>query len=250
MKKVNNIIVVIIILIVSLFNGYTFARYAKESKKDFSYIAKEFYFESDMLVHEDEEIPIYKLMDGSDTISFNIFAHPIHDTLNITETDINYDVIVKDKDGNIVKELLDNELTIVDNEALINIHSLDSGIYEIEAKSIYPYSKVLKGKFILTGVLDDIDWYVIDESESPLLTLYVSTQSYEGNVTISWLDGLIPNTSIEQMEDAIRESKQHTIYLNSYSEYKIEFFKEGSILDNNYTQKKDDNTGDFIISKI
>lgn len=244
------IVQIIIALVITMFNGYTLARYITEEKKNSLYEAKRFYFDSNMLVENETDIRKAYIKEGISGIRLVLYGHPIDDNINITEVDITYDLEVFNSSNELIYSEYNNVITKDSPEKTIQFYGLDNGEYRVVATATSPYTKTLYGSFVLSGLDNNIYWWIADNAGDAVATMYISTENASGTFEISWKEGLIPNTAIKQMEDAVASLGKHNIEFNKYSEYKIEFFKDGSVLNTDFTQTKDDNTGQFWVSKV
>lgn len=233
--------IIITVFVISCITIPAFAKYVNLNDKDLNIEAEEFYFTSNLLEMPSTggTFPEYTLGIGVDKINFSL--NNFEDDLRINSDDITYEIVVKDSSDNVV---YNNNGTIIangnKNTQNYEVSSLSAGIYVVEVTSLSPYSKTLKGRFILQDTNEDINYSVSDGLGSTIVMLTISVTDYSGNINIAWPVGVLPDNSDPLMAGAI-DCSNYTIYFNSYSEYTFIFFKTDS--------SKVYTNSDFIISK-
>ena len=213
--------------------GGSLAKYIQEKTADLVYEAKNFYFESDLL--SDNTNPAAYTYDiGTDTISFKLKNNI--DDLRCSEVEISYTVKLTDIQGNIVKDKDGNDVTeltgvlsknLIDSD-IIEFNNLPSGNYLVTAKAISPYAKTIQGSFVLTENNNEIIYSVNDSVNSPILLLTILAIDYEGDINISWPEGLAPDSTNEYFENINTgySAGNITVTYESNSEYTFQFFKK------------------------
>lgn len=216
-----NIIFNIIVLVVipCLIIGTSVAKYIKEREVDTAYNAKSFYFESDLL-EENIADAEYSYAQGIDSITFYLKNNA--DSLRYSEVDINYtvtlkkaDTVVDTKTGTIPKGEV--------NAVAVQFDNLDAGEYVVTAEATSPYSKTLTGKFTLAGVDKTLTWDLVDSANSPIVEITVTSEGYEGLITITYPEGIQPDNTDEKLETVT--STYVTSNFKKNSSYTYTFFK-------------------------
>lgn len=224
---------VLLILLVSIFNGYTFARYLNSEKYNIAYIADEFEIESNLLVTDGNSFPVYEIQKGLDVISFELHSRGLGN-------EVKYDINIYDSKMNIINKIDKQSLNV--NETII-LNDIEPGNYFIEVETCEPYKQNLGAYFNLENDADDLEWYVIDKPGNAMLELYITTEDSSGTIEVSWIEGLIPNTAINYLSEANRDTGKHEVFMEKYSTIKLEFFKDGTLLNTDLTQKN----GEFAV---
>ncbi|MBR3786248.1 MAG: hypothetical protein IKJ77_07570 [Firmicutes bacterium] len=212
-------LLLIFVLLLSLSVGLH-AKYIDTEDKDVAAIAKNFYFESDLLTASTGAMPQYTLEAGVDDITFVLRNYP--DELRESEVDIHYEVTLE-KEG-VTKEKKTGELKINQKVENITFSDLEPGVYEVKAKATKPYVSLLHGRFTLIGIDEELYYSVSDAPGSPNIKVTITTTDYAGTVKISWPDGVLPDNTEEMLETA--KGKNCEITVKAQSEYVLQFFKE------------------------
>ena len=224
----------VLMAILLAFNGYTLAKYIKETTKEPLYAAENFYFESDLLkeASSDADIPSYTLQDGSTIISFTLKNYP--DELRTSELDITYTaVLYKDGETDPADTKTGTINGLAKNDAVVefDIPASDSSTTYLVEVTAAPYETTLKGKFVIPPKSPELSFSVSDAPGSAVLRLTVTTGNYAGNATIYWPQEVLPDNTDPLMTDATGSS--HTVrFEKDYSEYTFIFFKTNP--SNNY----------------
>ena len=230
-----------LLVILLTFSGYTAAKYVRSQKEEPLYVAKSFYFESDLLEApaSNGEIPKYTLQDGESTIAFQLKNYP--DDLRTSEVDITYTVKLTTTDGMAVTDQIDKEGTLGSNAQTaipVSFTGLSAGSYLVTAVATDPYISTLQAEFTIEGLSMDINSSVRDGAGSPNLMVTVTTTDYEGHITISWPDGVLPDNTDPLLETVSGNSC--TVNMKKHSEYTFQFFK---------TNTKEDYTNKITVTK-
>lgn len=223
----------LLFLIPFLFWGVALAKYIMTKNQNLLYEAQAFYFESDLLYDNTNQLS-YTYPKGSDSINFILKNNT--DELRYSEVTIEYQVSITDINGNSIKDKNGDEIENVEgtlnkgqiNSTEIEFDNLKPGVYVITAESTNPYHKQLKANFILNESIYDIDHTVNDAKESSVLNLTITTEDYQGDIKISWPQGVTPNNNdpfFKNINSGYNESNT-TINFNANSEYVFLFFKE------------------------
>lgn len=231
-KKIKILIgIMVIILVVTGSIIPILAKYIKKINNNVQINSTDFYFTSDLLdvpaingiPATNGTFPEYILGKGTNTITFNLNNY--EDDLRFTTVDIDYEIKVTNS-SNIVVFEENGTLNAISskNSKKIDIASLSSDIYIVEVTSTSPYTKQLKGKFIIQDVDNDITYTVSDGLGSTVVMLTISVNDYSGNINIKWPNEVFPDNSDPLLKDAINTTN-YTVNFNSYSEYTFVFFK-------------------------
>lgn len=213
---------VTLLAVLIVFSGYTAAKYVRSQKEEPLYVAKSFYFESDLLeaLEGNGEIPKYTLQDGESTIAFQLRNYP--DDLRTSEVDIACEVVLSGDSMADQKRTVIFEKNTQDKES-VSFENLSPGTYQVTAEAVMPYSKILQAEFTVAAFSQDIKSSVRDGAGSPNLMVTVTTTDYEGHITISWPDGVLPDNTDPLLEKASGNSC--TVNMKKHSEYTFQFFK-------------------------
>lgn len=209
----------LLLAVVVLFNSYTLAKYFMEEDREELYVAKNFYFESDLLSVATGAIPHYTLKAGEDTISFDLMNYP--DALRSSEVDISYTVVLT-KDG-AEKKSTSGTIAVGQNSVSVSFDGLDAGTYVVTATATGPYTQTLQGRFTVVGADYGLSYSVNDAAGSPNIKVTVTTTDYFGNIVISWPGSVLPDNTDPLLQNATEGS--HTIEVKAQSEYTFQFFK-------------------------
>lgn len=245
-KEINVKKLLIIVSIVILFTltliGRTITRYIGKEKNETAYIAQSFYFESSLL-SDSSTVPSYTLKNQVDSISIDL--NNFEDNLRYSDVAIDYIVSITDLNGNQVNDKNDNLIPnktgqfsakskTTKNEEFSN---LKKGTYIVTAQAVSPYTKTIKANFIILGSDEDISYFVSDVNGSSVMKLTVTTSEYNGNIRISWPNGLAPDSTDPKLASINSgfSAGECTVHFEAYSEYTFQFFKQ------NPTQKFEKN---------
>lgn len=224
--------IVLLILISLLFLEISYSKYVDEKKQETVYRGTDFYLESSMLQNS-ITVPIYTYEKGINTITVDLNNYI--DELRFSEVSINYEVSITDTNGNAVTDKNDKPIMektgtlskLSKKTENITFDNLKSGTYVVTAKSLGPYSKTIKANFIITENDNSIEYTVNDSVDSNILQLTVSTKDYNGNIKISWPEGLLPNSTDPKLAGINTGSSAGNVIIsfNANSEYTFQFFK-------------------------
>ena len=231
--KNKNILLIISFVIFLGFFSYSLAKYIDDRKKEFLYEAKAFYFESNYL-NDIASVKSYTLEKGIDYVEFDIENNI--DQLRYSDVTINYTVTLTDLEGNAVKDKSGASVspitaTLANGSIKKNTHrfsNLKGGVYVVNAISKKPYTKTIRANFIITNDNTSISYSVTDTANSPILQLTVNTNDYNGNIKITWPDGVTPDNTNSLFTDVTSgyTSSNKTISVVKNGEYTFQFFKQ------------------------
>ena len=219
-KRILIVTILLLLVLVIPGGGVLFAKYAAVEYSENAYVARNFYFESDMLAESSGAVPQYSLKAGVNEISFLLMNHP--DNLRFSEVDIDYTVTIT---GEGINETLP-EMTLTGNRKTseeIRYAVSEPGTYTVTAVATAPYTKTLQAKFTVTGKDEEISINVGDAAGSPNIKVTVTTADYEGDIIITWPAGVVPDNTDPLLRDASGNSC--TVHVKKNSEYTFQYFK-------------------------
>ena len=230
---------VMIMALLAIFSTVLMASYVYrvDIRSYFATAVKDFYFTSNLLTDQ-ENIPTYQIShnwqsNNPATISFELRNY--QDPLNASTCDIAYNVkttpVGSATSGTIIAGGAEG------NKKAINLNiPAPQTVAPVEvlvtATATAPYSKILRGKFIITPA---ISYQLAENADSPLATLEISlAQSTEPTreVTISWPQGAAPDMTNPLVMAAANggtldlTSGTLTTTLNTAAVYELIFFKD------------------------
>ena len=219
------------------------AKYIKQNNtKNNSATAKEFYFESDLLDGKEHEVVATKAADGTATASVTIRLKNYADELRYSETEIQYEVSVTEKnsdegtdtdpneqseDSNIV---ITGDTGTIDagakNHADVTLSNLEAGkTYVVTAATSNIYQKTLTGTINVVAPDDTLYAYVRDNTQYIEVTVW--TTDYAGEVTLKYDNKtLLPDNTDTKMRDV--STTNATFYQGSWeanTSHVFRFFK-------------------------
>jgi len=202
--KINFIICLILLLIIIYITPkfFTFARYVYSVAYEHYLSAKDFYFTSDKLSLAHTEYEVTNNWSGAETYQVIVNMSSKRNDLAMTESDIEYTVTYTCSE-NITCALDKSRGTIIgtgnngvnEDAFTVNINpangtALSDGEIawvDITATATSPYSQTISGKLIFEVGTSDISYEIIDEANSPYLTLnIINSTSVNTNVTLSY----------------------------------------------------------------
>lgn len=191
----SNICIIVFITVISLFVGYSSAKYLYQINGDSLFRAKEFYFESNLLRNEDVE---YILNPNTTEISFTLTNSL--DELRTAEDDIEYVISVDNgatlskSSGSLIKNVVSSEL--------ITLSNLEKGnTYTVTATGKAGYKKTLEAKFTVSDSDKNL-WKHLDVNDEYVL-LTVWTENLSGEISIDFPAGLIPDNTDNIMSNVV-----------------------------------------------
>ena len=248
MKK-KGLFVTLLVVIISILTLITYSKFKYNSMWDYYFSSKSFYLESDNL-SVDNKITTNNLWDGS-KVYFNVKNYNNDDL--ITSDDINYEVRCATNSMDVKCYLNDTKSSIIegsiksgDKKDVSLYFTLESELdysdieVSIFLKSLSPYQKELKGKYVLHKINDLDNRLTYDVINNKLY----STLNIKNNLTEDKCVNVnIINNNIRVLEDNnISDSSTNDDgYINSFnvnitrnSTYSIKLFSS-----NNTTITKD-----------
>ena len=200
-----------------------------------------FYFTSDRLTEEGNE---YQLSPETEALSIELRND--QDGNRWSDTPVHYIYQVK-KDGEEQEEkggegILYPQQGAGSSERII-IQDMAPGVYDIEVQSLSPFEKTLKGTFVILEKENDIFCVKEDQQGSFCVQLIVSVKDYEGNIKISWPEGLIPDSTQAVFEDVktrpedLYEAGELTLWMEPYTSRTFRFFKTDAETDYTWDTK-------------
>ena len=204
------------------------AKYAHQETADKGVASQAFYFTSDVLTSDGKAT--YNLPAGTTSISFELRNYA--DGLRWSEGDVTYDWSATKDDADFKK----GSSSISHNDAQgtadkQTISDLAAGAYVVTAKSTAPYEQTLSATFVIASTNTNVSHSVQDGAGSPTATLVVSTEDYEGDVTVSWPAGVVPDTTqsefsgVTTYENGAYKAGSVTFEADKFSSYSLRFFK-------------------------
>lgn len=217
------------------------ARYHHSSTYIYEMAAVPFYFTSDRLTEEGNE---YQLSPETEALSIELRND--QDGNRWSDTPVHYIYQVK-KDGEEQEEkggegILYPQQGAGSSERII-IQDMAPGVYDIEVQSLSPFEKTLKGTFVILEKENDIFCVKEDQQGSFCVQLIVSVKDYEGNIKISWPEGLIPDSTQAVFEDVktrpedLYEAGELTLWMEPYTSRTFRFFKTDAETDYTWDTK-------------
>ena len=203
-KSLPLLIGLLLLAVVVLYDGYTYAKYITEKDHQTPVAAKNFYFESDLL---DGDTHI--LQSGANSLSFTLMNYP--DSLRVSEVDIHYTATITGSTTNSITGIL----TIAEKADTVIFMDLTPGTYTVTVNATSPYTKTLTGTFVIPAPVEEVSHTVSDGSGSPVCYLTISVGDYVGRITVTLPDGvtLDPNQTLEEI-------------VGPNTEYRYTFFKD------------------------
>lgn len=202
--KANLILCLILLMIVIYVTPkfFSFARYVYNVVYEHYLAAKDFYFTSDKLSLTHSEYEVTNNWSGAETYQVIVNMSSKRNDLAMTEADISYSVTYTCS-SNITCTLDKTTSTIVgtgnngvnEDAFTVNINpangtALSDGEMawvDITATSTSPYSQTISGKLIFEVGTADISYEIIDEVNSPYLTLnIINSTNVNANVTLAY----------------------------------------------------------------
>lgn len=238
-------ILVIGILLLATAVGGVFAKYVYNAGGRYLLSAKEFYFTSSLLK---EKTAKYILNSTTTEVTFTLGNNA--DQLRVSQTDIDYTVLVETKNGSGQPQILDSNAEPVLlgdqlSEATITLAGLKKGeTYLVTATGRAGYKQTLKAEFTVSDNDENVYMH-LDATDPAYVRLSVWTGNVTGQLKISAPAGLIPDNTdpilreVYNYGDAGYGAMEITDGVNfgkAYSSYTYRFFKAngGSFSTNNF----------------
>ena len=206
-------------IIILGFTTATFAKYDADEEDLVVYTPQEYYFESDLLTTDNES---YTLQANTNNITVTLKNYI--DQLNVSKVDISYVISIKKNNVEISDKTTTGTITTLEKNEQISFTNLTVGTYQVIATSTSPYEKTLSATFIIPALDENIEIAVTDESNVSAFELQIISNDYLGDITINWVEGLLPDITNPLMEDF--SGTTHTISIsNKNSSISLLFFK-------------------------
>lgn len=238
-KTKANLILCIIILMIVIYitpKFFSFAKYVYNVAYEHYLAAKDFYFTSDKLSLSHTEYEVTNNWSGAETYQVIVNMSSKRNDLAMTEADIEYTITYTCSD-NITCALDKSTSTIVgtgnngvnEDAFTVNINPANGTALrdgemawvDITATATSPYSQTISGKLIFEVGTSDISYEIIDEVNSPYLTLNIINSTSEStNVTLSY------NPEVVLLDMTSR------FYLNSQTTYNTQTLNNYSYINN------------------
>lgn len=206
----------------------SFAKYTHREKMEKEGDSGQFYFTSNYLTENEKTYTL-----SANATQIDIELRNYADELRWSDNDISYTYSVS-KDENNILETSTGKIVRESNKGTksdIKIQDMTAGTYKVTVVADTPYTKTLKGRFIIPKEDDSISYTISDSSGSPYVLLTVSTKTYDGKIKISWPEGVIPDSTQEIFENVNTwnnnsySSGDATTQVSAYSSYTYQFFK-------------------------
>lgn len=189
---------VIITSVLTVSISGTMAKYARQSEDKKTIVAKEFYFESDLL-KDPEENAVVVLNSTATEVSFELRNHA--DNLRYTKDKIKYVVtveVLEEKDGTPVLSSSLGEISGAPSDGqgkvTVKLIGLEKGKkYFVEATGESGYSEKLSATFEISENEENIFKYLDKNVSEQYILLTVWTENVAGNVSIDIPAGLVPD---------------------------------------------------------
>ena len=189
---------VIITSVLTVSISGTMAKYARQSEDKKTIVAKEFYFESDLL-KDPEENAVVVLNSTATEVSFELRNHA--DNLRYTKDEINYTVTVKvleEKEGTPELDPSYGKISGAPSDgggkATVTLMGLEKGKkYFVEATGESGYSEKLSATFEISENEENVFKYLDKNVSEQYILLTVWTENVAGNVSIDIPAGLVPD---------------------------------------------------------
>ena len=178
------------------------AKYAQTKTNVEDTVAEDFYFTSTMLTSDAKGVS-YTLMPT--TTELNIPVCNYADSLRFSTANIEYSYTVMKGDTEVTKgkgTLKGNQLTT----GTIPLTGLTTGTYTVTAKATSPFAATLTGSFTIPAESSGVQYSVSDTAGSAFATLTVWTTNYNGNITIAWPAGVIPDSTDPELKNKVTYS--------------------------------------------
>lgn len=199
LRRATAIAAAVLALALACVGAAAYAKYAHQATDDRSVAAHSFYFSSDFLT---EDGAAYTL--GADTTCLAIELRNYDDASRWSDDDVGYSYeVTRQGDGegtDAGDSVASGSGTIIrsDNAAstsTIAVTNLTAGTYAVTATSTSPFAKTLAATFTIPEELEGVLYKVSDSAGSPTAQLTVSTRAYNGGITVSWPEGVFPDTT-------------------------------------------------------
>lgn len=222
-KRNKNLYTIVGILLVAVFLtvGGLYAKYIYQKTVLGSVNSPKFYFVSDKLTKAGAEHTL-----NADTESFEFRLFNYADSLRFSDDAINYTVTVTPNDGITVTPMSGSIVGGAVNEALIRIEGLENGkTYTVTAVGNAGFKETLTAT-VTVKEGDKTLYKNLNLDEDAYILLTVWTGSIEGEVTISYPKGLIPDNTDPMMAGAEVGPSSFILPFGKKNSHTFRFFKD------------------------
>lgn len=210
--------------------GTALAKYIHQETNDTAQASQAFYFESDVLSSDGQAA--YSLPAGTTSFAFEVRNYP--DDLRFSEGDITYSwSVTRQGDASAVQSGTGTIGGGKKASDTVTAANLTAGTYEVTAKSSAPYEQELSATFTIAPTDTAVYSTVEDKASSATATLVVSTRDYEGNIRVSWPEGVVPDTTQRYFKGVETADAQGSyadgstdFRVSAHSSYTLRFFKQ------------------------
>ena len=219
---------ILVMFLLIIMTGTVMAKYVVNHEKQSLYVADNFYFESDLL-NSDTDTKTYTYQKGKNNIKILIKNNI--DDLRYSDVDIDYTVRITDLHGNEAKKSITGTLEKGSIKSqTINFEDLQTGTYTIIATATAPYEKTLKANFVIEEKNANVSYDVVDVENSSVAQLIITTNDYNGNLKITWPNGVAPDSTNNYFADVDTgyNASNKTITVSAKSQTILYFFKQNS----------------------
>lgn len=165
-----------------LFIGTSLGRYAYREIRDFYLESNSFYFSSDKL---DESMVHYELdnWSGADQYDVIFYMNSYKNNKVFADSDISYEIEYRcssnvicesTKDSGIIRTTTHTDSFVITITPVVSLQDGDSVSLEVFAKATDPYTKTLRGKFVMNVGKMGLDYEILDESNRPYLEFNIT----------------------------------------------------------------------------
>ena len=220
------IVSVCVLLLISLTIGGTiYAKYVHSTRSDIVAGSPNFYFESDYLT---SATPTYYLKSDTQSVSFLLKNYA--DALRFSDDDVTYTLtltcLTNPTDTSAtLSQSTGSIATGAPRDAVITISGLKSGYsYRVEAVGSAGFRKTLSAIFAVQST--DAVLYKHLESADEYVILTVWTRDLEGDVAITFPEGLTPDNTWPGMASVQNTPKTFEVAYSKYTSHNYRFFKK------------------------
>lgn len=203
------------------------AKYRSDQQRQAKVQMAEFHFSSDLL---EKGGASYTLTDWSKGFDIELYNYDKSDTTLISDTAITYNVTLSDTQKWIYSDSCNGKMNVSSEKKtqVLNI-TPQTGVKEgdsvtVTVKTTAPFTKTLQATFTMKGS-NEPSYTVADQKDGTVL-LTIKTNSYSGNVQVSWnaaqFDPDSTNPSMETWSDAAGKG---TLSAEKNTTYELLFFK-------------------------
>ena len=211
---------------ISIFiSGALYAKYVHNRDADIVASSPNFYFESDYLTATGAEYTL-----GSDVTSVVFALRNYADEFRFSDDDINFSLTVEClTDPSDTSATLSQNAGKIDkgaaNEAPITLSNLKSGYsYRVVAIGESGFRQTLQATFTVQATEQKLYKYLESTNEYVILTVW--TRDLEGDVAITFPEGLTPDNTLSGMASVQNTPKTFEVAYPKYTSHNYRFFKK------------------------